>query len=392
QAQLAHGGEVRGAVGHVGLTVVLVIALLSGTAPFASSAPRWLAAWLPTFLLGVLARKLLARGTMAVGDWTRQGWRTLAGDLSAVARVTGLDRRRPAWFAAGGGRTVGGVSSLDRMRLVVGLLCILDLALIGRGLTVWWPELLPRFGGAERVVAIGIAIVVVASMVDVLQVAVRRRQRRLNPRLQTRLPGRVEGRRVGVVDLSPAGFGARSTADDGLEVGAEVEVRIGLPAPDHTPDHAPHQSVDQPVWIRGRAIVRSLVPTGDRRRVGAEFTTLDPAGREQLIAYCAVGHHSGNGSEPVDLTPGQFRAEASGRGAVKVGSGIGAVLGMVGLLLGPAALPSLADVAAPVTTCVSSAEGEPAEGALVRFRYDRHWHRAGLTGADGCLTAGMPAR
>ena len=373
---VAFGSTYLASIRQLGLTIVLVVALLTGAVPFGGSARVWASLWLSQFVLGTMARKLLARGTMGFGDWTRQGWRTLSSDLSAIASVTGLTHRTIRFR----GVKDTGVRSLSRMRLVSTVLVAMNSALIARGLTVFLPRMLPRFTTFERVMILVIALVVVGSMIDVLQVAVRRTQRRASYRLNTRLVGYLDGVKVRIVDLTPNGLGARTKSGSEVEVGSTIDFNIGVPGGD--------EGIEV---VKGHGHVRSVTPQDEHDRIGIEFERLDNDSRARLIDYCAVGHHSlATHDTRIDLTPAKLDADrASGRG-MKVLSGSGVFLGILVLLAGPAALPSLADVGIPTTTCLTSSTGAPLSGGQVSFHYDGAWNEAGATGEDGCLVAPLP--
>ncbi|MGI9611865.1 MAG: PilZ domain-containing protein, partial [Acidimicrobiales bacterium] len=361
-------------VRQLGLTVVLLLSLVTGALPFGGDTKVWAALWLPMLALGIVGRNLLARGTMGVGDWTRQGWRTLAPDLSAIANVTGLSDRTVRFR----GEKESGIRSLSRMRLVTGVLVALDVALIARGLTYFWPRMLPRFSAFERVMVLLIALIVMASIIDVLQVVVRRNQRRANYRLSTSLVGYIDGVRMRIVDLSASGLGARTKTGSGIDVGHAVDVSLGLPDDD-----------DFEV-VRGRGEVRSVSNHQNHDRIGIKFGDLDHESRARLIGYCAVGHHDRAGRDAtIDLTPGHFDANRSHQRAVQALSGSAALLGLLALFAGPAAQPSLADVGVPVTACLDSSTAAPLPGGQFSFHYDGGWHEAGVGGDDGCLVATM---
>ena len=360
---------------QLALTAVLITTLATGTMPVGDDAVLWSALWIPAFATGVLARWALARGVMRIGDWTKQGWRTVGADLSAFADVLGLTKR-PRAFSD---NATSGVKVLGDMRLATATLILLDLALVLRGLTLFWPRMLPRFSATGRVMALLIGLVVVIGIVDVLQVVVRRRQRRAQYRLTTRFIGYIDGRRGDVIDLAPSGAGIYIALDSGVEVGDEVTVEMAVPLSDSRE------------VITTSATVRSLVPMDDRLRVGVSFGELSREVRAVLVQYCAIDHHRAGG-ESHNTNPGDFDLSRPRGRATRSLSGSAVMAGVVALFFGPAAVPALADVAAPATACLVTSTGEPLSGGEVRFRYDGSWHAVGTTGVDGCVVGDMPAR
>ena len=85
---------------------------------------------------------------MKIGDWVRQGWRTLGADLAGLAAVAGLVPEDE--------RTVdqvhSGWRSLGRLRVLTVVVVALDVALLIRAATLVDGSLLPAFSVGERVV------------------------------------------------------------------------------------------------------------------------------------------------------------------------------------------------------------------------------------------------
>ena len=177
------------------LALILVATLFSGALPFGGSATTWALLWLPSLATSVIARRCLSRGTMAVGDWTRQGWRTMGADISAISSLVSA-RLTKSDFSQ---RDRSGFQALGRLRGLTALLLLVDVALITRGLSIIWPRILPRFTTSGRVFALAIGLLAAASILDVLQVAVRRQQRRSQFRLSTDLQAIVGAQKVQVV-------------------------------------------------------------------------------------------------------------------------------------------------------------------------------------------------
>ncbi|MEM7285173.1 MAG: glycosyltransferase family 2 protein, partial [Actinomycetota bacterium] len=360
---------------QLALTAVLITTLATGAMPIGDDAVLWSAIWIPTFATGVVARWAQARGVMRIGDWTKQAWRTVGADLSAFADVLGLTKRPRAFSNT----STTGMKVLGDMRMVTATLVLLDLALVLRGLTMFWPRMLPRFSATGRVMALLIGLVVVIGIVDVLQVVVRRRQRRAQYRLNTRFIGYVDGRRGDVIDLAPSGAGIHISLDTSLDVGDEVTVEMAVPLAES------REVISMP------ATVRSLVPMDDRLRVGVSFGELGQDVRSVLVQYCAIDHHR-DGADAHKTSPGDFDLGRPRGRVTRSLSGSAVMAGVVALFFGPAAVPALADVASPASACLVTSTGEPLAGGHVRFHYDGSWHDVGTTGADGCVTGDMPAR
>lgn len=377
-AHIAGASAFGTGIRQVGLVLILVATLLTGQLPVGADAARWAVLWIPAFLAATAARRLLARGTMAVGDWSRQGWRTAAADLSAVAEVTGL-RRRSARLRVTSDK---GLHAIGKLRLLTALVILLDVALVGRGLTLVWEDLLPPFSTAARVMTLALAIGTLVSMLDVLQVAVRRRQRRAQYRLTTKLVARIRDTPLEVVDLTPTGMGAFAPAEMALTDDGEINLRLALPT----------VRGDRAIVELG-ALLRSDGVVEGRRRVGFQFVSFPGDAKAALIEYCAIGHHvHADDASVVCTSPDEFDVVRAHPNLTRALSGSALMAGLAALFLGPAAVPALADVAAPAEVCVVTSAGGAVEGADISFFFRGTWQALGVTGPSGCVFGDMPER
>ena len=362
---------------------VLVATLLTGNLPF--DAPIWplLGFWALATGSATAARRSLSRGTMAVGDWTRHGWRTLGVDLGgawAVARGRCGDSPSPRQTGT------SGVRALGRLRLLTGAVVALDLALLVRAATLFDHDLLPAFSTGERVLVMGVGVMLLVPMVDVLQVVVLRRQRRRQFRLEVGLDIEVASIRATTLDLTPVGVGLMM--GQAPPIGAVVPVRLRLPVLG-----GGHR------WIEGSAVARSAsLHHGGLVRVGLEFGDLDDPSRLALIGYCMIGHAAAGGEpERPDLAvahPHELEVDRRDRQhrSLQALTATAALSAVVTLLLGPAAVAASADeVESLDEVCVLTTSGEPVAGATIEHLTESGGRSLGDTGADGCVMVdGVP--
>ena len=158
-------------------TWLLVIALFTAAEPVSVSVPLWIATALVVHGFAAWARHTLAAGTMRWGDWIRQGWRTVGADLA------GACNRPPREQAV----SAVGIRTLGRLRLATFTLVVIDVAVLARAATLIDPDLLPPFATFSRFAALAAAVVCIVALIDVMQVVVRRRQRRADPRIAVAL-------------------------------------------------------------------------------------------------------------------------------------------------------------------------------------------------------------
>ena len=361
-----------------GLVLLLITVLLTGAVPYGGTGTIWAALWVSLQLLVVGANRRMARGTMERGDWTRQAWRTLAADLNAFTTVLGIQRRVVHFHASAG----NGLRALGKLRLPAATLVALDIAVVARGLTLLWPRLLPRFSLSGRLVALALGVLVIVVLVDVLQMAVRRKQRRASFRLATDLPAVIDGHPARVVDLAVKGLGSKlSTTSAPFVLDQTVSISLRLP-----------RVHGQAETLQLEGTVRSLVDLGDSQRVGIQFEDLTVANRAGLISYCAVGHHTDPDEAAAvhDVDPSQFEVAARRGTGTKLLSAVAMLLGVVVLFAGPAAPAAFADVATTSTVCLRTSTGSPVAGASAGFEYDGVWQSIGTTDATGCVAGQMP--
>ncbi len=362
-------------VRQLGLTIVLLATLLTGKLPIGEDVGIWPLVWGPTFVAGVATRHFLARGTMRIGDWTRQGWRTLSADLSALVAITGV-YLTPTSFTE---TRTSGWRSLGKLRLLTLLLVSLEVTLVMRGLTVLWPGLLPRFSTSGRILTIGIGLAATISMIDVIQVSVRRSQRRSQFRLIVDLPVMINDRPARAVDLSPTGIGAVVGNDPTISIGSKVRLDLGL-----------RSATGERLTIPLTAVARSETVTADGRRLGFEFGERSPAARAALIEHCAIAHHeSSDSGDEHHLEPMDFDVAHAHPRAMRALSSMAVMLGLGGLFFGPASQAAFAGEAVTVSVCIATSDGTPIAGAVASF-YDAQWLSLGETGADGCAVGLAP--
>lgn len=360
------------------LVVLLIVVLLTGAVPYGGTGVVWAMLWVPLQLLVAGTNRRMARGTMERGDWTRQAWRTLTADINAFATVLGI-RRRVIHFHS---TTGSGLGALAKLGLPAATLVALDVAVVARGLTLLWPRLLPRFSLSGRLVALALGVTAIVVLVDVLQMAVRRKQRRTSFRLATDLPAVIDGHPARVVDLAVKGLGSKiELSTSPFSIDQSVVVSLRLPTTN-----------GGATTLQIGGTVRSLVNLGGAQRVGIQFHDLDSANRATLISYCAVGHHAVADADATvhDVDPSQFEVPATRGTATKLLSAVAMLLGVVVLFAGPAAPAAFADVATTSSVCLHTSTGSPVPGAQAAFEYDGVWQSIGTTGESGCVEGQMP--
>ncbi len=256
---------------------LLVVALIAAPTPVGGSVPVWIAIAAVVHGLLAVARHAVAAGTMGWGDWVRQGWRTVGADLSGVVK------RRTKTTAA---TSATGVRALGRLRLATVTLVIIDLAVLARAATLIDADLLPRFATVPRIAVLAIALGCIVSLVDVLQVIARRRQRRADHRIAAALSAIVEGEYCETVDVSPSGAGI--VLADARSVGDPISLTLAVPRLDGAV-----AAVDVQGIVRHS---RPLLATGDepvRHVVGVLFGDLPADSWSALFGYCAIVHPAG---------------------------------------------------------------------------------------------------
>ena len=170
------------------------------------------------------------------------------------------------------------MAALTRMRALGLAVVAIDIALLVRGTTLITPDLLPRFD-AHGPYVLTAAFLTLVPMVDVLQLVVRRKQRRRQYRLPVDHDARVDGRPVRMLDMTTLGIGV--LADVLIAVGQLVDVELELPDGDLASQ-----------LLRLRAVVTSTTDHPEASsRLGMKFVDLDDVTRRQITAYCMLTHH-----------------------------------------------------------------------------------------------------
>ena len=361
---------------YLTLTAVLVATIVSGRLPLDATPAVLAVTWLPAALLGVAARRSLARGTMAWGDWTRQTWRTLGADVAALyATVARAHTRRR------GDAPVSGIAALTQMRALGLAVVVIDLALLIRGTTLLSPDLLPRFDAHGPYVLIA-AFLTLVPMVDVLQLVVRRKQRRRQYRLPVDHDARVDGRSVRMLDMTTLGIGV--LADAPIAVGQLVDVELELPDVDRSSQ-----------LLRLRAVVTSTTDhPAASSRLGMKFVDLDDVTRRQVTAYCMLTHHvlaaESDTYDSADDVFTAFPSPARSRlGLAQLTAAAVLVCGTT-IVFGPGSGPASAAPDSPVSVCLLTSTGDPLAGATVTYNAGA-WTGLDPTGLDGCSHGMVPA-
>jgi len=360
------------------LVVVAVVigALLMGRIPIEGPLAPILAPWIVSMALATLARRLLADGSMRVGDWTRQGWRTLGADVAGILRV--LRHKTGAHDTEHHGAT--GVRTLGRLRLLTGVVIALDVALLLRGATLLNNGLLPRFSVADRVLVISFGLFMLVPMIDVLQLIVSRKQRRKAFRLEVALDAVVGGTHTKTVDLATSGIGV--VLPHAPAVGTPLEIVLELP------DLA---GEEQHISVRG--LVRSAVPDPSGRvRVGLEFVDLERSARQALVEFCMIGAARNDApqhvAEPRSLSihrPHLHRVHS-----VRALTAIATAASLVVMLVGPSSA-SASEESINFGLQVRQTDGSPVHGIAVRY-HDGSWQDAPATNADGRTEFGFASQ
>lgn len=222
---------------------------------------------------------------------------------------------------------------LGELGFLTATVVAIDFALLARSWAVLHPSLLPTFAGSTaRLAVVAAALWTLAPSVDVLQVLVRRRQRRSEFRLATDLRVTVGGVAATAVDLTPNGIGI--SLSRAPEIGAVVPLVIGVP----------RLSGDvELVSVDGEA--RHVEPSSwGRCRAGFALVAPSPTAVEALVEYCSVTHHRGMRADQVPdlsrlpaLAPGDLAVHRDVRvhAVLALANTLAVVLGSVGVVLGP---------------------------------------------------------
>ncbi len=253
-------------------TVIAVV----GRLPMKMNALLLAGAFLPWVLLSGLALPALTGFVAKPGDRTRDAMRRIGVVFAALAGA----RRKSA-----AAMDVGGVKALKSLSSLVVLVGLLDVALVVRGVAQKASIGLHRLPNAPLGMMLAIMGFQIMMALDVLQMVVRRRQRRTTNRTAVRMAATFDGTDAVAVDVTPSGLGVMTYGV--FVAGATVTVGLKLGG--------------APVEVRG--IVRSFnpqnAPTDSLVRVGVELTEVAPAVFDKLVLFC----HGGLDSAQVRYAP-----------------------------------------------------------------------------------------
>lgn len=355
--------------------VVLVIigTLLSGHFPIAGPLAIVLGLWATATATTTLSRRLLAGDAMEIGDWTRHGWRTVGADLAALGSLVSVRNERTNKDRHG----ATGLRTLGRLRVLTGVIIALDIAMLLRGATLIFEDLLPPFTVGHRVSIMAVGLFTLVPMVDVLHLVVSRKQRRKNFRLEAELDVRVGDHDARTIDLSTSGVGVLLPFSP--VVGTTLDVRISLP---NLTDG--QQDID----VTGKVRAANLDSTG-MVRVGLEFGELEAQSRQALIEFCMVttapGDHHTELTEPRSLTihrPVGHRVHS-----VRSLTAVASMASLAMLFLGPSPASASEVEFAISTITVVDTTGTGVADATIRLFADGtdRWRTAGTTDSSGTV-------
>jgi hypothetical protein len=352
------------------LVAVLASVLVSGVVPFTAPLGAVAAGWVVASAATMLAHRSIAGSAMATGDWVRGAWRTIGADVAAMGDVF-----RGSPTASGAAVSTRGWRSLGHLRLLTVLVVVLEAAIVARGATIVWPDLLPAFTATERILVLLFAIGCLVPMLDVIQLVVSRRQRRGEFRTDAHVSVVVGGVRTTTIDLSAKGlavFLPEPPPPDAL-----LEVLLTLPRISGDVSTVP---------ALGR--VRSVLPVpSGSTRVGLEFAQIAPAPRSALIAFCSFDHPYLDRERDIaapQIAPSDL--DVDGRRRVPLGAFtlLAVVLGLATAFAGPAYAAELEQS----SVCVTGADGLGVAEAPVGIATRSGPKTLGVTGRDGCLSIG----
>ncbi|MFN3215432.1 MAG: PilZ domain-containing protein [Acidimicrobiales bacterium] len=360
-------------------TWLLVVALFVAPEPVSGSVPLWIAVAVVVHGLCAWARHSAAAGTMRWGDWVRQGWRTVGADLAGAAS------RKPR--SAGRG-SASGVKTLGRLRLATFTLVAIDVAVLARAATLIDPDLLPRFGTVTRFAALGAALLCIVALVDVMQVIVRRRQRRADHRIAVPLSAIVDENYCETSDLSPSGVGL--VLSESRDVGSSITMTLAVPRLDGSV-----AAVDLDGTVRH---TRPLAEDEDglaRHLVGVQFGELMPEAWSALFTYCAIVHPAGL-DRRIDPEPiiGPATLDIRHSRLQKVMGPVSVMAGVLAagtMFFGPGAGAAFASTSVgEARACVLSSDGSGRAGGLVQMHFDGVWNDIATTDESGCVALAVP--
>ncbi len=284
---------------------IMSLTLLTGRLPFSPSLAQMLSAWTVATVAQWLAFRALTRGTLGFGDRVREAWRTMGVEASALR---GLPVSSAGNFP--NSTTDQGIRALGQLRLLTVATVSFELAILLRAATLIDSDFLPSFSRNERVAALTLSLLMLAPMVDVLQVVVRRIQRRSEHRTKTNLDITVGDQMAETIDLTPEGVGV--SLEHAPPIGETISFTLRLPKPDGS-----LSNISGEMTCRAASRLDSGVV-----RAGFEFIGLPSSARRAIIGYCTIHHDqpqdrratarlstdlaiavSGVASRTIDLTP-----------------------------------------------------------------------------------------
>lgn len=351
-AQLHASTAVLDGLARLTALSVLVATLLTGAMPVSGPLLVVAAAFCAQLALRTAAAVSLGRGTVAVGDTTRHGLRTMG------VHVLGLVRRPRYPVTA----HKGGLATLGRLRLTTTMLVLVDLALLARVLAFAVGDLLPSFeSDGARFLAMAAAVWTIVAMVDVLHLLVGRVQRRGTHRQVTDLVAELDGQHCKVVDLTPRGIGLLVADRSGARSPSRaVTARLDIPRLDGT-------TTRLSVRLRIRHIADQVDPDSGRHRAGASFIGLDDQTRDVLTEYCALTAEQRDAARDRIPTTSPDELAVSGPGPARRALAVGNVAAILvaGLVVAAGPVGAAPIGGGSLTGRVLAPDGQPASGICV---------------------------
>jgi len=379
--------------GLVRLTLlsVLALTLFTGRLPLHASWPELAFFWAPALALRSSAQLALARGTLRRGDLSRQSLRRMGVHLGVLfgrpRRASVAGRDHPTGITRRASRVLGGLPLVTTAGIV------LNVGILARGATVWFPSLLRPFSDSARIAVMAAAVAAVIPIVDVLGVLVARVQRRAGHRVDTVLIAAVDGVTCRVLDLTPHGMGFDLI--DTPAVGARIPITVAVPRAAGGIDH-----------IELTGVVRHISEAGiddagrPRRRgklshrVGVQLVDVTPPARDALVEICALtaAERDRVRERVARLGPDQLEvASSSWRTAFATLNVVGVLAaGLVVMAVpaaaapgggGPPAMP--APGTATITGTLVDPQGNPVEGFCVDSSSTTGGRAWGVSDAQG---------
>jgi cellulose synthase (UDP-forming) len=260
---------------RLAMLAVLVAMLVSGRLPLHATLAQFCIFWVPWLALDLGARRALCRGR--INFWDGAYSNVLTTEIFARASFVLVHPFRTAFAVTPkDGIDDGGWPAARQLRLVLVTAGVLVGAVIVRLLALVGLVPLPPLRGLALLAGLAFGAWEILLVTAALWRVTRRRQMRRHFRIPVEVAGIVDGMLVRVVDLTPGGAGV--IAHRPLEVGAEVDLRLGLP------------SVDGDMHdVRVRfAVCSARQGNGHGWRMGGTLTPQTDADGEALIEHCHV--------------------------------------------------------------------------------------------------------